>query len=70
LEVESKEDLNHDFIVIGCLINRPNQRNSTLTQRLTIKYDEQMREMFSTAARIIAQISDPTPTAIGGKTER
>jgi hypothetical protein len=29
------------------------------TQRLTIKYDEQMREMFSTAARIIAQISDP-----------
>jgi hypothetical protein len=29
------------------------------TRRLTIKYDEQMREMFSTAARIIAQISDP-----------
>jgi hypothetical protein len=29
------------------------------TQRLTIKYDEQMREMFSTAAQIIAQISDP-----------
>jgi hypothetical protein len=29
------------------------------TQRLTIKYDEQMREMFSIAARIIAQISDP-----------